>query len=101
MGSYMLRRLSAAALSLVGISFITFMLVFLVPGDPAEMVAQARFGHGVGTSEVEMVRSTEGLDQPLAVQYWKWLRHLFNLDFGYSLINQQPVLSLIQSRFPD
>jgi peptide/nickel transport system permease protein len=100
LGSYMLRRLSAAALSLVGISFITFMLVFLVPGDPAEMVAQARFGHGVGTSEVEMVRSTEGLDQPLAVQYWKWLRHLFNLDFGYSLINQQPVLSLIQSRFP-
>ncbi|MFY9505171.1 MAG: nickel ABC transporter permease [Dethiobacteria bacterium] len=100
MGSYMLRRLSAAAAALVGISFITFMLVFLVPGDPAEMVAQARFGHGVGTREVEMVRSIEGLDQPLAVQYWRWLRHIFNLDFGYSLINRQPVLSLIWSRFP-
>jgi len=100
MGSYMLRRLSAAVVSLAGVSFITFLLIFLVPGDPAEMVAQARFGHGVGEREIEMVRSLEGLDQPLVIQYFRWVRHLLDLDFGYSLINRQPVLSLIWFRFP-
>lgn len=100
MGSYLLRRLSAAVVSLVGVSFITFLLIFLVPGDPAEMVAQARFGHEVGEWEIEMIRSVEGLDQPLVVQYFKWVWHSLHLDFGYSLINRQPVLSLVWSRFP-
>ncbi|MEW6662881.1 MAG: nickel ABC transporter permease [Bacillota bacterium] len=100
MGSYLLRRLSAAVASLAGVSFITFLLIFIVPGDPAEMLAQARFGHGVGEREIEMIRSVEGLDQSLIIQYIKWVRHLLDLDFGYSLINRQPVLSLIWSRFP-
>lgn len=100
MTRYVLRRLLAAVVSLVGVSFITFILIFLVPGDPAEMVAQARFGHEVGEWQIEMVRTMEGLEQPLVIQYLKWMRHLLKLDFGYSLINRQPVLFLIWSRFP-
>jgi len=100
MGSYIARRTLAAAISLAGVSLMTFLLVFLVPGDPAEMVAQARFGHGVVEWEIEMVRRTEGLDRPLAVQYLKWVSHLLQLDLGHSLINRQPVMSLICSRLP-
>ncbi len=100
MGPYLLRRLSVAVVSLVGVSFVTFLLIFLVPGDPAEMVAQARFGHDVGEREIEMVCRLEGLDQPVVFQYIKWVRHLLNLDLGYSLISRQSVLSLIWSRFP-
>jgi len=100
MASYLFRRSLVALASLAGATFLTFLLIFLVPGDPAEMVAEARFGHAVGEREVEIVRATEGFHQPLPIQYFRWLRHLLSLDLGYSLINRQPVLELIRSRLP-
>ncbi|MEW5919631.1 MAG: nickel ABC transporter permease [Bacillota bacterium] len=100
MGSYLLRRMLIALVSLVGVTFITFLLIFLVPGDPAEMVAEARFGHAVGDREVELVRVMEGFDQAIPTQYWRWMGHLLSLDLGHSLINRKPVLELIRSRLP-
>lgn len=100
MGSYLLRRMLTALVSLVGVTFITFLLIFLVPGDPAEMVAEARFGHAVGDREVELVRVMEGFDQAIPTQYWRWMGHLLSLDLGHSLINRKPVLELIRSRLP-
>ncbi len=100
MGSYLLRRTLAAFVSLVGVTFITFLLIFLVPGDPAEMVAEARFGHAVGNREVELVRVREGFDQAIPIQYWRWMKHLLSLDLGHSLINRRPVVELIRSRLP-
>lgn len=100
MGSYLLRRILTALISLVGVTFITFLLIFLVPGDPAEMVAEARFGHAVGDREVELVRVMEGFDQAITTQYWRWMGHLRSLDLGYSLIYREPVMELIWSRLP-
>ncbi|HAP31676.1 MAG TPA: glutathione ABC transporter permease GsiC [Firmicutes bacterium] len=100
MGSYLLRRILTAFGSLVGVTFVTFLLIFLVPGDPAEMVAEARFGHAVGDREVELVRVMVGFDQSIPTQYWRWMGHLLSLDLGHSLINRRPVLELIRSRLP-
>ncbi len=97
---YALRRLVLAIPLLVGITFVSFVVLHLAPGDPAELqtgelsvesAAQAR----------QMLRELYGLDQPLPVQYWNWLRRTARLDFGRSFApDGRPVLEKIAERLP-
>jgi len=73
----------------------------LAPGDPAEMVALARYGQENLTREsIELVRQGEGLDKPIFIQYGRWLLHIVKGEWGNSPSTGEPVLEEILARFP-
>jgi len=96
MARYLIRRLGWALLVLVGISIITFMLTYLMPGDPARRMA----GAGATPDVVRSIRHQLGLDLPFWTQYTRYISNVVHGDFGYSYVQNVPVLPTIWARFP-
>lgn len=96
MAAYIFRRLLALIPIWIGISFIVFLIMALVPGDPAVMVA----GLDATEQEVENVREYLGLNDPWYTQYWRFVSNAVQGDFGESSISRRPVLDEIRDRFP-
>jgi ABC-type dipeptide/oligopeptide/nickel transport system permease component len=94
--SYLARRLVAALITLIGVSMVVFLLMHLLPGDPARLIA----GLNAPAEEVIRLRSQLGLDQPLLVQYGRFLGHLLRGDLGTSIRSSAPVLKEIAGRMP-
>lgn len=97
MATLILRRLLAIIPVMLVVSFLVFMLSTLIPGDAAVVLAG---GDNATPQRIAEVRAELGLDDPLIVQYWEWLRHAIVLDFGDSLVDRRPVIGTIQERFP-
>ena len=93
---YIISRLGQAVLVLIGISLITFLLTFLVPADPARMIA----GRLATPETVARIRAELGLDQPLPVQYGRYLWNLLHGDLGRSYAQRIEVTELLMSRLP-
>jgi peptide/nickel transport system permease protein len=85
--TYLVRRLSLLLLVMVGISLITFLLVRVVPSDPAAIYAGPR----ARASEIARARHILGLDRPLYVQYGIYVRNLVRGDWGTSIRTRRPV----------
>ncbi len=96
MGNYILRRLFYAFLTLIGVSLITFLVVYAVPADPAAVIA----GPYADAQTLANIRHQWGLDQPVWIQYLTFLGNAIHGDWGKSFLNQQPVLSQLLQRFP-
>lgn len=96
MGAYIARRLLQALPTLFLSSVLVFAIIRLVPGDPARMLV----GFDAPQEEVEAVRRSLGLDQPLPVQYIRWLEQVVQGDLGVSLINRFPVGDLVLEKLP-
>jgi peptide/nickel transport system permease protein len=97
MAAYLGRRLVQSALILIGVTFVTFFLLFVLPADPARQVA----GRGVATPEmVESIRRELGLDRPFHEQYLRYLGRLAQGDLGRSYLQRSEVSELIASRLP-
>ncbi|MGD2165665.1 MAG: ABC transporter permease [Anaerolineae bacterium] len=94
--TYIIRRLLLAIPSLLAISILVFLMVRLVPGDPAA----AMLGQYATEERVAEVRAALGLDQPLHVQYARWLGHALQGDFGRSIRSRRPVTEDILQRLP-
>lgn len=96
MTSYILRRLAIGCLMLVALSVLVFVLLRLAPGDPVD----AYINPNVAMSQAEMdaTRARLGLDQPLPVQYFGWLRAAVRGDLGFSFQRNVPVLPLVLER---
>ena len=94
--AYVARRLVAAALILLGISLVTFLLLYLLPADPARQIA----GRSATAETVASIRAQLGLDQPLPVQYGRYLGRLAQGDLGRSYLQRAEVSELIASRLP-
>jgi len=94
--SYVVKRLLQMIPTLIGVSILTFLMIHAVPGDPARMIA----GPEASAEEVAVVRESLGLDQPLYVQYGKYVSNLLQGDLGTSLRSERPVLDEILGRFP-
>ena len=94
--AYVARRLMAAVLILFGISLVTFLLLYLLPADPARQIA----GRSATAQTVENIRAQLGLDQPLPVQYGRYLGRLVQGDLGRSYLQRAEVSELIASRLP-
>lgn len=92
----LVRRLVGAFPVLIGMSLIIFFLLHLAPGDPVDML----LGEEAVEEDYVRVRENWGLDRPLPVQYWEFLRHAFRGDFGHSYKFRAPVLQLILERLP-
>jgi len=98
---YITRRLGLLVIVALGVTVMTFALMNAAPGDPAEMVAIARYGlENLTAEDVERIRISEGLDAPLWVQYGHWLGHILKGDFGRSLVTGDPVGQEIWGRAP-
>ncbi len=95
----MLRYIALRFINLIpllfGITLLSFIAIQLSPGD---FLAEIRLNPVVSQQTVDTMRSNFGLDQPLHVQYAKWMWRLLHLDFGYSFAYQVPVIWLIQVR---
>lgn len=96
MAGYILRRLIQSAIILLGVSFITFALLYLLPADPVRQIA----GRSATVETVENIRRQLGLDQPFVVQYWRYLTNLLQGDFGRSYLQRSEVTELIVARLP-
>jgi peptide/nickel transport system permease protein len=94
--SMIIKRLAAAVPSLIGVVIVTFLLTRALPGDPA-----AYFAGPAATAEaVEQIRVKLGLDQPLYLQFIRYVRDLAHGDLGNSLTTGQPVGHEIKTRLP-
>ncbi|MBT9148988.1 MAG: Glutathione transport system permease protein GsiC [Dehalococcoidia bacterium] len=98
--TYIIRRIGVMVFILLGVSVITFSMMHFVPGDPAEMIAMERYGKEVTAETIEHVRRELGLDQPVYIQYFRWLTNVLQGDLGYSARTDRPVLDEILTRLP-
>ncbi len=89
-------RLVRFAFTVLLISTVVFLVVRVIPGDPAEVVA----GIDAAPGATEAIRARLGTDRPLVRQYFEWLSAVVRFDFGDSFISGQPVSALIVKRFP-
>ena len=97
---YALRRLLIAIPLLVGIPFVSFLVIHLAPGEPAE-IQTGDLSIQSDKQMRERLREEYGLDKPLPVQYWNWVKRLSRLDFGKSFSpDARPVLQKIGERLP-
>ncbi|MBX3568083.1 MAG: ABC transporter permease [Rhizobiaceae bacterium] len=96
MATYLARRVVQAALILLGVSIITFALLYLLPADPVRQIA----GRSATPATVDNIRRQLGLDQPFFVQYWRYLTNLLQGDLGRSYLQRSQVSELIASRLP-
>src|SRR5258705_3384851 len=99
MALFALRRLVLAVPLLIGITFISFLVIQLAPGGPFDYLRTD------STSQdpklIERLNKEYGLDQPTHVQYWRWVSRLGRLDFRRSFQpRNQPVLTQIRARLP-
>jgi peptide/nickel transport system permease protein len=98
--AYILRRLGLAVITIWAITVVTFIILQLPPGDFVDAyVAQASaMGTAISAAEADALRHAYGLDQPLLVQYFKWLGHIVRGDFGQSFEYGRPVTEVIGDR---
>jgi peptide/nickel transport system permease protein len=96
MAGYLLQRLIQSALILLGVSFITFFLLFVLPADPVRQIA----GRAATAETVQNIREQLGLDQPFLVQYGRYLAGLVQGDLGRSYLQKSQVSELIAARLP-
>ncbi|MCM3704305.1 MULTISPECIES: nickel ABC transporter permease [Cytobacillus] len=93
---FLMRRLIQIIPVLLGVTLMVFLIMQMVPGDPAVLVA----GEGATDEQVEAIRHDLGLDQPLALQYFSYVGDVVKGDFGESIRTSRPVLDEILVRLP-
>lgn len=95
---YIIRRILTLIPLYFGITIITFLIIHLAPGKPSDLEAQMRPGMAIAAERLEKIY---GLDKPLHIQYWNWLKKMVMLDFGHSFKDSQPVLDKIMATLPN
>jgi peptide/nickel transport system permease protein len=94
---FLLRRLLHAVALVIGVLTLVFCVVRVMPGDPVHLIAE----HQVTAEARELVRERLGLDDPLGVQYGRWLAGALRGDLGISLRQQRPVIEIIGEALPN
>ncbi len=93
---YIVKRLLISIPLLLGITFISFGIMKLAPGDPATMFLDPH----MSLADMAQVRHNLGLDRPVHVQYFFWLKSILSGDMGYSTLSGKPVFLAIVERLP-
>ena len=93
---FALRRCGRLVLTVLLISTIVFIVIRIIPGDPALVIA----GIDASPSDIDAIRARLGTDRPILAQYAAWIWSVIRFDFGDSMISGQPVIRLILERFP-
>ena len=98
MGTYLVRRLFLMLLTLFGVSVLVFVLLRLVPGNIADILFDA--AGMINPADKAQIEKQLGLDQPIVVQYARWIAGLLQGDFGYSYVSEKPAIAEIAPRIP-
>ncbi|MCH7934112.1 MAG: ABC transporter permease [Gemmatimonadetes bacterium] len=99
MGWYILKRLLQAIPLLLGIITVTFFIVRLAPGDPMDIYLEEDRGQ-IDPQAIELLRQKYGLDQPIHIQYVKWVANVARGDLGESFRYRRPVSQLLAEAIP-
>ncbi len=94
---FALTRLSLVVPTFIGITLLAFFLIRLVPGDPIETMAGER---GIDATRHEQLRQEYGFDQPVLVQYGRYLVRVLHGDLGRSIVTREAVISEFSALFP-
>ena len=97
---YALRRFCMLIPFLIGLTLVAFLLGVLSPGDPALALLTMDGTSEPTAEELDALRHAMGLDQPVWIQYGRWLMNALHGDLGVSYLTQKPVLDEILRRFP-
>lgn len=97
---YILKRIFLVFFVVIGVTIVTFSTMHFAPGDPAEIIAVARYGDDLTQEQIDWVRVTEGFDSPVYIQYLIWIKHVSRLDLGRSLVTSHDILEEITIRLP-
>lgn len=100
MTSYVLRRLVSLVPTWLGISLAAFLLAGLAPGDPAQLILDRRLDQPPTELQLQQFREEKGLDDPLPVQYGRFVLGLLQGELGTSFRSGEPVLGELASRVP-
>lgn len=98
---YVARRLLAMIPLLFVISVISFAIIRAAPGEPLITYEDPRGGQTVSPEDLERIYEKLGLNDPIHVQYWRWLRNVLRGNLGYSLTTRRPVAEMIMQRVPN
>ncbi len=98
MARFIVQRLAIAVILVLLVATVVFALIHLMPGDPVLVILGSE--RTPDPAVVEAVRTKLGLDQPLPIQYIRWLGSLARLDFGNSLVDNRPVWNTLVERLP-
>ena len=98
MARFVIHRLLALIPLLIGVSFLVFLMLQLVPGDPVMMML-GEFSMATA-KDVEALRQQLGFNEPLHIQYWNYFKSLIAGDLGTSMRTKKPVIDLILARLP-
>lgn len=96
MRAYLLRKAVGMVVTVLLVSAISFFVLQVIPGDPAQVI----LGTEASPEALQDLRVQLGLDRPLRVRYWAWLKGLFRGNLGESLRYQRPVAELLWERLP-
>jgi peptide/nickel transport system permease protein len=92
--AYIIRRLASTVLVMGIVAVFVFLLLHLSPGDPAAIIA----GDNATSEQIAGIRRQLGLDDPLPVQFFRWVTAVLQGDLGISIFSNEPVLKLISQR---
>ncbi len=98
---YTLRRLLYLLPTLLGITVVTFLIVNLAPGDPVDLINSGQMDARISAESYHDMLVLYGLDDPIHVRYFTWLKRLATLDFGNSFLDHRPVIEKIAERLPN
>ncbi len=92
--AYVIRRLLSTVVVMAIVAIFVFLLLHLSPGDPAAIIA----GDNATSEQIDAIRKKLGLDDPLPVQFIRWVSHVVQGDLGISIFSNEPVLKLVGQR---
>ena len=95
----LVRRVLLVIPTLFVVSVLAFAIMRAAPGDPVQMYVAGGLSKG-SAEDINRIRENLGLNDPLPVQYLRWLEQAVRGNLGYSLVNQRPVMELIGERLP-
>jgi len=98
--NYTIRRLLLLIPTLFGITVVTFIIVNLAPGDPVELINRGEMDARISPAAYHQMLHLYGLDDPIHVRYFTWLKRVATLDFGTSFLDHRPVTQKIVERLP-
>jgi ABC-type dipeptide/oligopeptide/nickel transport system permease component len=93
---FILRRILQLIPVVIGVTLILFLLFYIIPEDPARLILQK----GASPEALANLRAKLGIDKPLYVQYWRYIKNLFSGDLGTSYRYQRSVNSILAEHYP-
>lgn len=101
MGTYIIRRIFQMILIMLLVTLLVFLMVRLLPGDPIRMfLSSQESGEAITQEQINLLHHKYGLDRPIIVQYFDWMKGILTGNLGKSLITQQPIISDVKQRLP-